>query len=75
MVSDNTALIDRSVETVVSSTRVLEGGGFLERRPFPTPELDQVDPFLLRDHLGPVEWGVQGRRLGHLTIRTVVLKQ
>ena len=51
------ALMNRSVETVISSTRVLEGGGFPVRRPFPTPELDQVDPFLLLNHLGPTEWG------------------
>ncbi|MBS1255957.1 MAG: putative quercetin 2,3-dioxygenase [Deltaproteobacteria bacterium] len=47
----------RSIENIVTSVRVLEGGGFPVRRPFPNPELDQVDPFLLLDHLGPTEWG------------------
>ena len=27
------------------------------RRPFPNQDLDQIDPFLLLDHLGPTEWG------------------
>ena len=27
------------------------------RRPIPNPEMDQIDPFLLLDHLGPTEWG------------------
>ncbi len=47
----------RSVLKVVDSVRTLEGGGFPVRRPFPTPGLMQVDPFLLLDHLGPVQWG------------------
>ena len=47
----------RSIERIISSTKVIEGGGFPVRRPFPTAELDQVDPFLLLDHLGPTEWG------------------
>jgi quercetin 2,3-dioxygenase len=47
----------RPVVEVVDSVRTLEGGGFPVRRPFPTKELTQVDPFLLLDHLGPVTWG------------------
>ena len=66
--------MDRSIEKIIQSIKVLEGGGFPVRRPFPTDELDQVDPFLLLDHLGPIEWGRE-RRLGRLTILTVVLKQ
>ncbi|MBW2256338.1 MAG: pirin family protein, partial [Deltaproteobacteria bacterium] len=34
----------------------MEGGGFPVRRPFPTPDMDQVDPFLLLDQMGPVDW-------------------
>ena len=48
---------ERPVLDVVDSVRTLEGGGFPVRRPFPTPRLMQVDPFLLLDHLGPVTWG------------------
>ena len=47
----------RSIEKIVTSVRVLEGGGFPVRRPIPNPEMDQIDPFLLLDHLGPTEWG------------------
>lgn len=46
----------RSVEAVVTSTRTIEGGGFVVRRPFPTAQLDHFDPFLLLDHLGPVDY-------------------
>ena len=45
--------MNRSVEKIIQTVNVLEGGGFPVRRPFPTDELDQVDPFLLLDHLGP----------------------
>ena len=66
--------MNRSIEKIIQTIKVLEGGGFPVRRPFPTDELDQVDPFLLLDHLGPIEWG-PGEAIAHLTIRTVVLKQ
>ncbi|MED5465437.1 MAG: pirin family protein [Myxococcota bacterium] len=33
-----------------------EGAGFPVRRPFPAGELQQVDPFLLLDEMGPVNW-------------------
>lgn len=46
----------RSVASVVDTVQMLEGGGFPVRRPFPTPQLALVDPFLLLDHMGPVEW-------------------
>jgi len=50
-------MTERPVITVIDSIRTLEGGGFPVRRPFPTRDLMQVDPFLLLDHLGPVKWG------------------
>jgi redox-sensitive bicupin YhaK (pirin superfamily) len=49
--------IQRKVEQVVDAQHTLEGGGFPVRRPFPGPDLIDVDPFLLLDHLGPVQWG------------------
>ena len=49
--------MNRSIEKIIKTIKVLEGGGFPVRRPFPTDELDQVDPFLLLDHMGPIEWG------------------
>ena len=53
----------RSIENIVTSVRVLEGGGFPVRRPIPNSEMDQIDPFLLLDHLGPVSYT-------HLTLPT-----
>jgi redox-sensitive bicupin YhaK (pirin superfamily) len=47
----------RSIEAVVPAVRQLEGGGFEVHRPFPTAALSQVDPFLLLDHMGPVDLG------------------
>jgi redox-sensitive bicupin YhaK (pirin superfamily) len=47
----------RSVEAVIPAVRQLEGGGFEVHRPFPTAALSQIDPFLLLDHMGPVDLG------------------
>jgi redox-sensitive bicupin YhaK (pirin superfamily) len=47
----------RPVKNVVPAHRQLEGGGFPVRRPFPTHGADMVDPFLLLDEMGPVNWG------------------
>jgi redox-sensitive bicupin YhaK (pirin superfamily) len=44
----------RSLDRVLSSSAQLEGGGFLVHRPVPSRVVDQVDPFLLIDELGPV---------------------
>jgi redox-sensitive bicupin YhaK (pirin superfamily) len=46
----------RSVEDIVHSIRTVEGGGFIVRRPFPTPELALIDPFLLLDEMGPADY-------------------
>ncbi|KAJ1920073.1 hypothetical protein H4219_001602 [Mycoemilia scoparia] len=40
-----------------------EGGGFVVRRPFPNKDFRMVDPILMVDHLGPVEYG-PGEALG-----------
>ncbi|MEP6994977.1 MAG: pirin family protein, partial [Acidobacteriota bacterium] len=45
----------RTVDRVLSSVETLEGAGFLVHRPFPTSALDQFDPFLLLDEMGPME--------------------
>ena len=44
------------MRTVVPSIETLEGAGFLVHRPFPVGDLDQVDPFLMIDHMGPVDY-------------------
>jgi hypothetical protein len=46
----------RSVERILTSHRQLEGGGFVVRRPFPSATASLVDPFLLLDELGPVDY-------------------
>jgi len=45
----------RTVAGIVNSVETLEGGGFLVRRPFPTPAFSEFDPFLLLDEMGPME--------------------
>jgi quercetin 2,3-dioxygenase len=51
-----TSPASRSVVKVVDAVSTLEGGGFPVRRPFPTGGFSHFDPFLLIDHLGPVQW-------------------
>jgi quercetin 2,3-dioxygenase len=43
----------RSVRSVTPAVETYEGAGFLVHRPFPTPNLDFFDPFLLLDEMGP----------------------
>src|SRR5438445_288145 len=68
----------REIEQVVTAHRQLEGGGFVVRRPFPG-EIDSVDPFLLIDEMGPVDYApgkaqvrvIAGEALGaHAVIET-----
>jgi redox-sensitive bicupin YhaK (pirin superfamily) len=47
----------RTVSHVVHATRQLEGEGMIVTRPFPTPRLDHLDPFLLLDRMGPITHG------------------
>lgn len=51
-----TAVRVREAEKVLSSHRQLEGAGFIVRRPLPAPGLTALDPFLLIDELGPIEY-------------------
>ena len=46
----------RKADQIVDSHRQTEGGGFVVRRPFPGEHLDFVDPFLLIDEMGPVDY-------------------
>lgn len=46
----------RPVQKIISSVATIEGGGFPVKRPFPTADLLQADPFLLLDHMGPKDW-------------------
>jgi quercetin 2,3-dioxygenase len=47
----------RTVNQLVHATPQLEGEGMIVTRPFPTPRLDRLDPFLLLDRMGPVTHG------------------
>lgn len=46
----------RTANRVVQTVQTLEGGGFPVRRPFPTQKMMDFDPFLLLDHLGPIDY-------------------
>ena len=46
----------RELSEVITAHRQLEGGGFVVRRPFPGERVDSIDPFLLIDEMGPVEY-------------------
>jgi redox-sensitive bicupin YhaK (pirin superfamily) len=45
----------RSLTRVIPAVETLEGGGFLVRRPVPVRGVEQVDPFLLLDEMGPMD--------------------
>lgn len=49
------ARTSRSVSQIVPAQVTYEGAGFLVHRTFPAPGLDQLDPFLLLDEMGPME--------------------
>jgi redox-sensitive bicupin YhaK (pirin superfamily) len=46
----------RETQRIVTAHRQREGAGFIVRRPVPTQGLDTVDPFLLLDEMGPVDY-------------------
>ena len=51
------SLVTRPVTRVVTAHSQTEGGGFVVRRPLPTPGFPLADPFLLIDEMGPVTYG------------------
>jgi redox-sensitive bicupin YhaK (pirin superfamily) len=54
MTADRSAA--RETARIVTAHRQREGAGFVVRRPVPTQGLDAVDPFLLLDEMGPVDY-------------------
>lgn len=48
--------IIRPVTRIVTAHSQTEGGGFVVRRPLPTPGFPLADPFLLIDEMGPVTY-------------------
>jgi hypothetical protein len=55
--SASTTRTQRTLARVLPATATLEGGGFLVHRPIPSRSVDQVDPFLLLDEMGPMDHG------------------
>ncbi len=53
----------RRIKTVVTANRQSEGGGFIVRRPLPSQELALLDPFLLLDEMGPINYA-PGKAVG-----------
>jgi len=47
----------RSIRQLIHAMPQLEGEGMIVTRPFPTARLDQLDPFLLLDRMGPATHG------------------
>ena len=54
--ADGEKASERRVVTVVNAPRMLEGAGFEVRRAFTGVDLSLVDPFLLLDQMGAVEY-------------------
>jgi hypothetical protein len=46
----------REVSRIIGSHRQTEGAGFIVRRPVPTVGLEAIDPFLLIDEMGPIDY-------------------
>jgi len=46
----------RDITRIVTAHRQREGAGFIVRRPFPGPSLALVDPFLMLDEFGPIDY-------------------
>jgi quercetin 2,3-dioxygenase len=55
--------MNRTIDRVITAHRQTEGAGFVVRRPVPTAGVDQLDPFLLIDELGPITYG-PGQAIG-----------
>ena len=60
---NDTQQTDGRVVRLIRAQHAVEGDGFVVRRPFPTPSLSHIDPFLLFDHMGPVDFE-PGRGVG-----------
>jgi redox-sensitive bicupin YhaK (pirin superfamily) len=52
----NTEFKTRPLRELIPAMRTKEGGGVDIRRAFPHARIEEVDPFLLFDHMGPIEY-------------------
>jgi redox-sensitive bicupin YhaK (pirin superfamily) len=46
----------KEVAQIIQSHRQSEGAGFIVRRPIPNARVEAIDPFLLIDEMGPIEY-------------------
>ena len=53
----STAMSMKTVKQLITAHRQTEGGGFIVRRPLPSTGLNHLDPILLLDEMGPIEYG------------------
>ena len=53
----------RAVARLIKAHRQTEGEGFPIRRPFPSGAASEIDPFLMLDEVGPINWP-PGKALG-----------
>ncbi|MBL8950884.1 MAG: pirin family protein [Myxococcaceae bacterium] len=55
--------MERNIDRIITAHRQREGAGFTVRRPVPTLGLEHLDPFLLIDEMGPIDFA-PGKALG-----------
>jgi redox-sensitive bicupin YhaK (pirin superfamily) len=48
--------MQRAISEIITARRQLEGGGFQVRRPLPSAGMRRVDPILMIDEMGPVDY-------------------
>ena len=58
-----TANDSRGIQKIVTAKKQREGGGFVVRRPIGGQEVPYASPFLMLDHLGPVDY-LPGEAIG-----------
>ena len=56
-------MTSRTLDHIITAERTVEGGGFVVHRPFPTARVSHIDPFLLLDEMGPVDYA-PGKAIG-----------
>jgi quercetin 2,3-dioxygenase len=47
---------NRSINKIINSLKTTEGDGFIVNRSFPTNSISHLDPFLLLDEMGPMDF-------------------
>ena len=47
---------NRSINKIINSLKTIEGDGFIVNRSFPTNSISYIDPFLLLDEMGPIDF-------------------